>query len=367
MDRRRSRVAGTGLVVGLVLWTLAALVTLIVSARQTPPDLARPPGHVVAPVRAGSEVSVADVGLQLEWSAPVDILAPAWSGVVTAVEVTAGQLIRDGQPIAVVDRVQRFGFSTNEPFSRPLGDGDSGADAGQLNALLARLGDEHGDGNAVTAATVRGIEAYARRIGAAPTDVFDPSWVVYLPSAELTISTVAVHVSAPAPGAGTPLFTSVPTLVGASVVRAAALDHLVVPGGDAATSTATATRPGAADLVAVPDGAELRFGDLTLSVDASGTAVDPAGLVSLAGRVPAGTAQERASIVRPSDRRDVFVPAGAVRLGASGAACVVTVVKSSDRVVPVEVIASLPNQIAVRGSLHPTDRVRVGGRATPCD
>ena len=123
-------------------------------------------------------------------------------GVVTAVLVRPGAVVRTGSRLVEVDGIARLAAHTSRPFYRPLGRGDHGADVDQLASLLAQLGLMHGPGawpppRPGMASAVRHL---AVSIGAPQDGMFDPAWVVWLPEPELVVASVPPQAGGPVPG-----------------------------------------------------------------------------------------------------------------------------------------------------------------------
>jgi hypothetical protein len=147
--------------------------------------------------------------VQLSWTTERGLVAPNWTGTVTAVSVAPGDTIQEGAVVAEIDGVDRIAAETASPFYRPLAQGSQGDDVQDLNNLLSRLGLRHGGGKAWTTSTSDGVAALQRRLGLQPPSPaqFDPAWVVWLPRNSLTAGSVELSLGGPAPGPGTQFLT----------------------------------------------------------------------------------------------------------------------------------------------------------------
>ncbi|MDR1189593.1 MAG: hypothetical protein LBK95_19440 [Bifidobacteriaceae bacterium] len=174
-------------------------------------------GYPDATTLAGKTEAV----LALEWAPGPDVVAPSWQGTITALEVDPGDTLTNGQAVLRVDGLPRLGLVTGQPFWRSLGPDDTGADVRMLHDALASLGISAGAGEAWSAATTRGVrELQTDRLGIRKeglVDGFDPSWVVWLPEADLRVGTIEAAIGSPAPAAGEPVLTGEQVLISAGL------------------------------------------------------------------------------------------------------------------------------------------------------
>ena len=128
-------------------------------------------------------------------------------GVVTAVLVRPGAVVRTGSRLVEVDGVARLAAHTSRPFYRPLGRGDRGADVDALTSLLGQLGlrPHQARPHVFDAGIASAVRRLAVSIGAASDGTFDPAWVVWLPAPQLVVSAVHAEAGAPVAAAGQPL------------------------------------------------------------------------------------------------------------------------------------------------------------------
>lgn len=204
-----ARLGRSALVLVVLAAPTVALATAALTIDSTPAALAPTATAVIAEVQRVESNHEQAVRVDLQVGAAPVLRAPAWGGVVNAVLVGPGDVIANGTPIVVVDRVQRWALETAEPLTRPLRHGDRGADVAQLQAALNALGYEPGteDGiyGSATAAAVRSLQV---DLGvASPSRTFDPSHIVWLPANTLRAASVALSPATPAPSQGAEIVT----------------------------------------------------------------------------------------------------------------------------------------------------------------
>lgn len=143
------------------------------------------------------------VNASLEWGPALEVFAPDWSGVVTDIYRSEGETVTSGEAVLSINGVDRLAFASGQPFWRPLRRGDIGADVNELQQLLVGRGyDVQPDGEfgATTQEAVKLLEASLGILK--PGGVFDPGWVLWLPSEAFEISSIETSVGSPAPSAG---------------------------------------------------------------------------------------------------------------------------------------------------------------------
>lgn len=138
-------------------------------------------------VAAGEDVLVDDaqpVGVRLTRGDAPEVVAPLWQGTTTAVHARSGAEVVSGDEVVTVDGVARLAWAVDRPFWRPLRAGDMGEDVAALQGLLAELGHFDGEVDASFGdAVADAVRALADDLGVRPTTaVFDPGWIVWLPS-----------------------------------------------------------------------------------------------------------------------------------------------------------------------------------------
>lgn len=167
----------TGLV-GCAIGTLAVVIGL----RETPQVLASQATErtVVAPVSMEKWERRYQVGVVLERSAPLELVA-ATSGVVTSLDLAAGQQVEAGQVLLRVNDSPLLAFVSSAPLYRELSDGDHGPDVVRLNRYLADMGllaseDEDSFDDATRDALEELFEAHGRA-GVSSVQPADFVWV----------------------------------------------------------------------------------------------------------------------------------------------------------------------------------------------
>ncbi|WP_159501408.1 hypothetical protein [Microbacterium sp. 18062] len=329
LDRRTGRKnsirwrAAAG-IVGVFLWIAAPVVAVsLVAMHLTTADVLMEEDTWTAP-----EPSTGDrdrqVGLELTWAPSQTIVAPAWTGVVQAVHVTAGDTIESGQRLALIGGVDRIAVHTEVPFTRALVRGDTGSDVTALNNMLAALGYDSGGPDEFTWSTLFGVRELAAAIGvssASEVAAFDPGWVVYLPADSAAIDAIALQVGAPAPAAGVEILTTPATIASVTLVSA---DQVPTGSGDAAQQTL-----GLEPTAAAP-AERLYISATELPLQEDRARVDPSAFEQARSQVAAGTAYTLAILRQPVPEGEYRVPASAIITDADGSTCVIASTAAAD-------------------------------------
>jgi hypothetical protein len=327
---------------GAALWIVAPLALVIVLTAQSRSIELTPERAVWATVEANAGQVTEPVDVVLGWQAVSPVVAPFWSGIVQSVGVTAGSTLTSGQPVAVIDGVTRLAHHSQQPFFRPLTQGDSGQDAAALNTLLAQAGFDSSEGDRVTRSTLAGVRSLAGVLGVPnPAEVaaFDPAWLVFLPAPVVDVSTVNLVVGAPAPSAGTVI---------AELDDRLASAHLAASGGDDKTDRPT---------IAAGEAQQLTVAGVALELtDDRETVAD---LVALRALVADEATSVSGQLSRPTGDREWVVPAAAVVAGSNGDTCVVSGAQERPHTVGVVVVGGQLGRAIVTGELHAGDRVSV--------
>ena len=316
MTGRRERPAWWGLLPLAALWlapvAVVAAALPLADAREEESVASRLPSTVVVGSRTTDHRTAVTAVVRLGPAAAVRTQA---AGLLTALPAPTGR-VRAGQRLFDVDGVPVLAFPADAPLFRPLRRGDRGDDVRALERfLVGRAGlpaaavDE-----AFGARTTAAVRRLQDELGVAKDGVFRPSYVAYLPPAvdAVAIGDVAV---------GAPLAAGDVVLVGAPAALAVDFE----PATEGRTLRALADAPLA-----------LRLGEQ--AVPLSGLSPRPAEAAAVHAALQAaaedgrverdeveGQAHEQYSgavLARASEERRGVVPATAVHLAASGAACV---------------------------------------------
>lgn len=203
---------------------IAAAITTILAAQ--PPHDARldeataRPDAVVAPavaaVRSPRMAVTVDVTLAAD---AATLIAPAWTGTVTALHTGPGAVLRSGDPVVAVDAVVRTFAASPAPWWRPLTWGDSGPDVEGLTGFLVaagRLGPvaEPGTFGPQHAAAVERLRA---DVGASPGTSFEPNLVIWAPADGFEVGGLNAVLGAAAPPSGTAVASGSRSVLGVTI------------------------------------------------------------------------------------------------------------------------------------------------------
>lgn len=308
------------------------------------------------------------VDLVLTWTVVPPVLAPAWTGLVTAVQQIPPGGLSSGDAIATIDGVTRLAVHTDSPFHRSLSLDDSGPDVAMLNVFLAQRGLEARDDDYFGSATLRGVRAFAESIGVpSVSDVgsFDPTWLVYLPAGSEGVanSVLTLQVGAPAPSAGSKLVAPTLRLAAGELTAPGA----VIPDAAGPAPEVDLTRPVIptipdAQKVLLPAGATLQFAALDLSVDGS-SLLSPQGISSLASAVSPGEKSVKAVMVASPHAGSVLIPSAAIFAASNLKLCVVRRRAGESLPIAVEVLSNAAGRSVVTGDVTVTDEVLISPNA----
>ena len=210
----RKRVGGVLVLALAVAVLVLAPAAFLVWALNRPPALegvTTTPEPLLVEVSEVTTSASQEAELTLTWSAVESLVAPAWSGLVTEVFVGPGDVIGSTDRVLNVGGLDRIAYHAPRPFYRPIRKGDSGPDVEAFHQLLADLGLIEGEalGDVASSTTVRAIGMLAAQLGgSAKTTVFDPGWVVWLPTPEFEVGELLVEPGQPAPPQGQPFAVS---------------------------------------------------------------------------------------------------------------------------------------------------------------
>jgi hypothetical protein len=247
---------------------------------------------------------VKQAAVSLTWTTAQGLVAPNWAGTITAVPISAGDIVREGTVVAEIDGVQRVAAETTSPFYRLLTLDSQGRDVEDLNLLLRRLGYAHGPGGRWTSGTSAGVASLQRRIGLPPTveSVFDPAWLVWLPNGAFAVGSIDLTLGGLAPSPGTQFATPVATLSEALLTQQDASGLILDP--DVKWSFKLSTGAAALEVVVDPQGVG-RIADLP----------------ALSSMITVGAEAASGQVAYSQPIKATAVPVQAIITGAEGKTC----------------------------------------------
>lgn len=264
------------------------------------------------------------VALTFDWSAEQEVLAPAWSGIVTAAPEIPTP-IKTGDVIVEIDGVNRVASVGLAPFYRPLAPGSVGDDVEQLHAFLNQIGIEAPSGRRWVWSTTRAVREFNDAIGQVSRDSFDPSVVVWVPTLDFEVTESHLAVGSLAPVAGELILEQSSRVLGAT------FNPPLPP-------TSISSPSNTASLL----GWELQLDKFVKVVDlvddSSLMPVDSIGEEVLEGRPGSATGVLRS----PQSANVLVVPPAAVLVDMSGDSCVITRRGDSIRAVSVDIVGGVP-------------------------
>lgn len=189
------------------------------------------PEALVAPVGAVFDDARVPATVTIEWAPGADLTSPGFEGVVTAVYLSPGAVISDGDRVVQIDGIDRIAVRSAAPFFRRLTTRDSGSDVEALQAFLRRTGRLEAEADGVYGSTtVAAVKRLEGDLGVdKPTGTFDPAFLVWLPSDRFEIGTVLVAEANSAPSLGSPIAQARTHVAAAEVAFNPAAVHSVNP------------------------------------------------------------------------------------------------------------------------------------------
>ncbi|KZX20780.1 hypothetical protein [Rathayibacter tanaceti] len=356
--RLRSQLARGLLTAGLVAWVATPVVGFLLLEQSTRAASLAPAVDVWAPVQANAAAARRTVSVVVTRDVAPDLYAPAWSGVVESTAVTPGTVVRSGDVVATIAGIDRLAISSERPFSTELRVGDEGPDAAALNDVLRGLELDAPESDEFTVPTLIAVRELADSLGVTATkdlQVFDPSWLVFLPQEEMTVATSTLHVGALAPPPGEAFATTRPVIAAAQL--------------DGATSAELGDSNGAVVQreVRAADAERLQIEGVEIALSADRRGVDPSAFGQLRELIADDRSRTDGMLLADPRPGTVVVPSAAI--GGGERACVLARTAGGapePRVVTVE--SSSLGRSTVSGAVATGDDVLVA-RATgapPC-
>lgn len=217
------------LVAKVVSWTLLAVVIVapaivlglsIISRTDRLTELSRPISPIVLAPTTTKSTDVTDGVLTIVESPASELVWSGTSGRITAVAVTVGVTLHNGDRVFDVDGVARIAAESSIPFFRDLQAGSVGPDVLALKAFIAQLGiasTTDPSNPKFDTPTGRAVQLLRQLLGEVhPPQVFDHSLVLWLPTKAFTVDEVLVSVGASVPATGSAVVRSAPAVAQAT-------------------------------------------------------------------------------------------------------------------------------------------------------
>jgi hypothetical protein len=271
---------------------------------------------LTVPVTAVTDTEAQPIVGDLDWVSGTSLVAPNWTGTVTAVEAKSGSTIRTGSAIATIDGTEAIVAFSPFPFYRSIGPGVTGPDVAALGAVLISLGiADVRVSDTYDTALGDAINLLSQRLtGVAPAagsqSIFEPSWFVWLPAKQIRVKAVALVVGEPAPAQGTTILTSPSQILSVTITPG------TTAGGDIEPLPASAR----GYVVSFPGSPPYRLNSSFTVTDSSllhsldqldqPSASTVGGMLELADPARFSSVPSSAVVVDATGRTCVFVPAG---------------------------------------------------------
>ncbi len=197
--RRWAVRAGAGLAVlslGVVIGWAAVVVF------EPPQDVLETTSFTTVQVEPGTVESSFSSNTVAEWT-PTPVASNLASGIVTSIEVRAGDEIANGSALYSVDLRPVIAAEGATPAFRSLMSGASGADVRQLQMMLIGLGYDVGSPTGDFGwATTRAVRAWQKSLGLASDGVIQLGDLVFLPKlpARVSLDDKVISVGSPVTG-----------------------------------------------------------------------------------------------------------------------------------------------------------------------
>jgi peptidoglycan hydrolase-like protein with peptidoglycan-binding domain len=138
-------------------------------------------------------------------------------GLVTEVFVKPGSSVASGEPVVAVDGVTVRSLATRMPLYRPIQRGSRGEDVSELQRALTELSLYAGEVSGLADAATMDAVAALLGVEARRSMTLSPEDVIWLPVADLDVSTVSLAMGVPFPPLGVPIVIAPPSVTGVHV------------------------------------------------------------------------------------------------------------------------------------------------------
>lgn len=193
------RLATISQYIALLTVVLAPFAVLAVAQTKVekPAQVFSAPIPIVVAIRADVEPTEFDGRLTLE-STPSTRVNSSGEGLITKLELSAGDRLSQGAPVLQVDGRDRLAFQATTPLYRPLSVGAIGTDVADLQTFLLQAGFYAGQVNGQFDASLRdAVRLFARWFGYGDRlSEFQPAWVIWIGPEPATVEEVLTSAGA---------------------------------------------------------------------------------------------------------------------------------------------------------------------------
>ncbi len=215
-----TRLAVSSTAAALFLLPLGVLVGTQFQAADRLASLEAEPTAILTSAQSEEDLEARAVRVEFDLAVSDRVVAPTWTGLITAVHTESDAVISSGDVVIAIDGINRIAIATPSPLHRDLISGMTGADVTAVQEFLVSRGllDEvTGVYDRATTAAVKELRITLGEIK--PPGTLDRSLFVWLPHEQWSVGKVTASVGTPAPAAGQVLFESLPTVTAARLVE----------------------------------------------------------------------------------------------------------------------------------------------------
>lgn len=202
-----------------IIVVLILLTSTIILALQQKDILSELSPQAPKPVLVTATKHIQDFGSTVRISAEkqqrVEILSTSQGQKVTQIIINVGDEVKHGDVLFKQNGIAVIGYQSDAVFYRPLRQGDTGADVTQLQKLLkdlfdVKITDKNGSFGYSTFQATRKL---SEKVGAGKNNgIFDPSWLVRIPTKKFVIDELFLTLGKAAPQADSPILLSAPEI-----------------------------------------------------------------------------------------------------------------------------------------------------------